>query len=43
MAVVPPNFDGRSLNGLNHTATGLSPDGLGEGLHSLAFVDAHVV
>ena len=43
MAVIPPNLNRRSLDGLNHTTTGLSPDRLGEGLHSLAFVHAHAV
>ena len=43
MAVIPPNLNRRSIDGLNHTTTGLSPDRLGEGLHSLAFVHAHAV
>lgn len=43
MAVIPPNLNRRSFDGLNHTTTGLSPDRLGEGLHSLAFVHAHAV
>ena len=41
MTVIPPDLNRRSLDGLNHATTGLSPDRLGEGLHSLAFVHAH--